>query len=82
MFQPMQGQTTQQKTVTITFANDDIALEDDEILSFSLSNPVGTNLTAPSTVDVVITDDDGGLMHFNHCEVIPCQYVFITHFQL
>ena len=63
VFQPIEGQTMQEKKVTITFTDDNIALEDDEILHFSLSNPVGTKITAPSTVDVVITDDDGGLIH-------------------
>ena len=70
MFQPIQGQSTQQKTVTVNFTDDNTALEDSEILRFSLSNPISTTLFEPSTVDIVITDDDSGLIHFKYCQVI------------
>ena len=49
VFQPIQDQNMQAEKVTITFTDDNIALEDDEILRYSLSNPVGTEITAPST---------------------------------
>ena len=76
-FQPIQGQTMQEEKVNITITDDNIALEDDEILRFSLSNPVGTKITAPSTVDVEITDDDGRLIHLkNYQNVFINTYVF------
>ena len=63
VFQPIEGQTMQEEKVTITITDDNIAQEDDEILRYSLSNPVGTKIIAPSTVDVEITDDDGRLIY-------------------
>ena len=47
----------------VTIKNDNIALENDTILRYSLVNPPGTKLAEPSTVDLVITDDDSLLMH-------------------
>ena len=59
-FQPMQGQLTQQATIKVTFDDDDIALEDNEIIGFSLSDPQGSILSPMSTtIDVVVMDDDG-----------------------
>ena len=55
----------QERKVTINFIDDNIALEDFQILRFSLSNPNGTNLTEPSTIDIEITDDDGMLTYLS-----------------
>ena len=53
----------QDKKLTITFKDDEIALEDDQILRFFLSNPNGTNLTEPSTIDIEVADDDSMLKY-------------------
>ena len=56
-FQPIQGQTTQQATVTITLNDDAIALEEPETLRFGLVDAVNAVINNP-TIDVTITDDD------------------------
>ena len=61
VFQAILDRKMQEKNFTITFKDDEIALEDDQIRRFSLSNPNGTNLNEPSTIDIVVTDDDGML---------------------
>ena len=58
VFNPMSGVARQEQTVTISFTNDEIALEDDEVISFYLNNSVGTTLVHPSAVDLVVKDDD------------------------
>ena len=62
-FQPIRDQKMQEIKVPITIDDDEIALEDDQILRFFLSNPNGVNLTEPSTVDIEVTDDDGMLTY-------------------
>ncbi len=57
-FQPIQGQNSQQAVVTITFDDNEIALEQDKILQFSLSDPVDAIINEPSQIEVVVTDDD------------------------
>ena len=51
------------KTVNITITDDNIALENDTFLRYSLGYPNKIELGKPSTVDVVITDDDSLLVH-------------------
>ena len=58
VFNPMPGVQMQVQTVVITFVDDDIALEDDQILSFSLNNSMGTEITG-HPIDVIVQDDDG-----------------------
>ena len=79
VFQPIQDQNMQAEKVTISFTDDNIALEDDEILRYSLSNPVGTKITAPSTVDVEITDDDGRLIYKT---IVSMLFYSYFHFQM
>ena len=59
----MQDKKMRDKKLIITFKDDEIALEDDQILRFFLSNPNGTNLTEPSTIDIEVTDDDSMLKY-------------------
>ena len=58
-FQPDSTLTTQYITVTFNIPDDEIALENPEIIRYSLVSPMGTALSMPSMTDVVITDDDG-----------------------
>lgn len=55
----MPGISSQRVTVNISITDDNIALEDDETLMFSLINPRGATLASPSNIFVVVTDDDG-----------------------
>ena len=59
IFDPIQDQTSQEATVTIAIDDDDVALEENEILYFSLSDPQGVTLSKPSSINVSIEDDDG-----------------------
>ena len=68
VFNPMPGVDTQQQTVTITFIDDEIALEDDQIISFSLNNSMGTTINGQA-VDVIVTDDDG-MFHDSHTRTV------------
>ena len=61
------------KTVPFNITDDNIALENDTFIRYSLGYPDNTNLVEPSTVDVVIADDDSSLMH---------SMVFLTSFYL
>ncbi len=68
VFNPMSGVVTQLQTVTITFIDDDIALEDDQIIRFSLNNSMGTTINGQA-VDVIVKDDDG-MFHGSHTQYI------------
>lgn len=59
-FQPMPQVPSQEAIVTVIFEDDDIALEQSEVLQFTLV-PVDSDVTlnGPPTIDVVVTDDDG-----------------------
>ena len=57
-FQPIPDQSTQQRVITITFPDDNIALEANEIRTFRLTNPTGAVLSSPSQTSVTIIDDD------------------------
>ena len=57
-FQPIPGQTSQRVVVTTRFNDDDIALEDPETLTFTLTNPINAIITGSQSLDVIVTDDD------------------------
>ena len=76
-FTPMVGVTTQMQVVTITFEDDDIALEEDEVIRFSLNNSVGIAIPqASSTVDLIVEDDDG--MHEKIYNGAICNYLLLS----
>ena len=58
IFQPIPDQSTQQRVITITFPDDNIALEANEIRTFRLANASGAVLSSPSQTSVTIIDDD------------------------
>ena len=58
IFQPIPGQSTQERVITITFSDDDIALEANEICTFRLANATGAVLSPPSETSATIIDDD------------------------
>ena len=58
IFQPIPGQSTQERVITITFSDDDIALEASEIRTFRLANATGAVLASPSQTSVTIIDDE------------------------
>ena len=57
-FQPIHDQSTQQRVIIITFPDDNIALEANEIRTFRLPNPTGAVVSSPSQTSVTIIDDD------------------------
>ena len=59
IFQPIQDMASQQTTIKITFIDDDIALEENEILQFTLSDPQGISLPLVPLIELIVTDDDG-----------------------
>ena len=64
-FQPIQGQTSQRVVVTTRFNDDDIALEDPETLTFTLTNPMNAIITGSQSLDVIVTDDDSKKFNLN-----------------
>lgn len=59
IFFPKVDVSSQNVTVNISIVDDEIALEDEEILVYSLINAQGATLASPSDLFVAVTDDDG-----------------------